>query len=337
MNLHFGMKKHKHIFLFLLCCVPLIATAQYTDVINSNRPGQSVSAYSIGKNVLQAEVGLFYDHQEHDLLGTKSELYGSDFALRYGLLFEQLELIYEGAFLKEAITLNGTAITQNNSNLSANRMGLKFLVYDPFKNEERNKPNLKSWRANNKFQLKNLVPAISIYAGANYTFDDNPFLPNIPTFTQRGMIATQSKLTPRSVLITNFIYDYIGSDDPMMSYIITYTRALKNPKWSIFIEHEGIQSDRYSDGLFRGGTAYLFSRDFQIDAFIGTGYKTTPTRLFGNIGVSYRLDMHQDSYKTIESDADKSIKKGAMKTKKKGFLGLFKKKKKKQKTSEIEF
>ena len=37
----------------------LSARAQYTDVINSNRPGESVSAYAVGTGVLQFESRLF--------------------------------------------------------------------------------------------------------------------------------------------------------------------------------------------------------------------------------------------------------------------------------------
>ena len=35
-----------------------ICNAQYTDVINSNRPGESMSAFSVGKTVFQSEFGI---------------------------------------------------------------------------------------------------------------------------------------------------------------------------------------------------------------------------------------------------------------------------------------
>ena len=41
------------------------AFAQYTEVINSNRPGASISAFSVGKNVLQFEGGMFAEQQKH--------------------------------------------------------------------------------------------------------------------------------------------------------------------------------------------------------------------------------------------------------------------------------
>ena len=41
----------------ILLCMCSTVHAQYTDVINSNRPGASQSAFSVGTKVLQFEVG----------------------------------------------------------------------------------------------------------------------------------------------------------------------------------------------------------------------------------------------------------------------------------------
>ena len=47
--------------LFLFVLIPTFTFAQYTDVINSNRPGRAASAYAVGKNVVQAEIGMLYE------------------------------------------------------------------------------------------------------------------------------------------------------------------------------------------------------------------------------------------------------------------------------------
>ena len=39
--------------------VTSINFAQFTDVINSNRPGKSIAAFSVGKTVIQAELGFY--------------------------------------------------------------------------------------------------------------------------------------------------------------------------------------------------------------------------------------------------------------------------------------
>ncbi|ASV28778.1 transporter [Maribacter cobaltidurans] len=296
------------------------AVAQYTDVINSNRPGLSVSAYAVGKNVVQAEMGLFYEQSDHTLLNTQSDLWGTNFSLRYGLLFEQLELNYEGTFQDQDIIYNNFDLKAKRRDFSRNRLGLKFLVYDPYKNPERNKPNLYSWRANHKFQFKNLLPAISIYAGANFVLGDNPYYPGEPTISPRAMIATQSRLTPRMVMITNTAYDRIGTDDPELSYLISFSHAFRNPKWSAFMEHQGIQSDRYSDLLLRGGVAYLINERVQVDLGLGASFKNTPSRVFVSAGGSYRFDFHKDKLIPIDDQnpigSGGPIKKNSMKKEK---------------------
>ena len=322
MGLPFSIKKSSNQLLLLLLFVVFSATGQYTDVINSNRPGLSVSAYAVGRNVVQLEMGLFYEQQDHGLLNTQSDIWGSDISLRYGLLFERLELNYEGTFQHQDILFNNFDINETRTNFQRNRLGLKFLIYDPFKNPQRNKPNLYSWRANHKFQFKNLLPAVSLYAGANFVLGDNPFYPGEAQISPRAMIATQSRLTPRMVLITNTAYDRIGTEFPELSYLISISHAFRNPKWSVFAEHQGIQSDRYSDLLLRSGIAYLLNEEIQVDMNLGASFKNTPSRIFVSIGGSYRFDFHKDKLVPIEDqDADENggeIKKDAMKKKKKG-------------------
>lgn len=311
------------LFYFILgvsMLLPISATSQYTDVINSNRPGLSVSAYAVGKNVVQAELGFFYEQRDHAILNTQSDIWGSDISLRYGLLFEKLELNFEGTFQDQDITYSNFDLLAKRRDFSRSRLGLKYLVYDPFKNPEANKPNLYSWRANNKFQLKNLLPAISFYGGANFTLGDNPFYVGEPTLSYRAMIATQSRLTPRFVLITNTAYDRIGTDFPELSYLISISHAFRNPKWSVFVEHQGIQSDRYSDVLLRGGIAHLLKENLQLDINMGASFKNTPSRIFIGIGGSYRMDFHKDSLIPIEDQAADqnggAIDKNAMKKEK---------------------
>lgn len=314
----FELKKSTFYILFISLVLPFLGRSQYTDVINSNRPGLSVSAYAVGKNVIQLESGLFYEQQDHNLLNTQSDIIGTDISLRYGLLFEQLELNWEGTFQNQNITFVNFDLSETRTDFYRNRIGLKYLIYDRYKDD---KPNLYSWKANNVFQLKNLIPSIALYAGANFVLGDNPFYVGDPTISPRVMVATQSRLSPRFVLISNLAYDRIGTDFPEMSYIISLSHAFRNPKWSVFVENQGIDSDRYSDVLLRGGVAHLFTEELQADLNLGASFKNTPSRIFISAGVSYRFDFHKDQPKAIEDqNADGNggeIKKNSMKKKKK--------------------
>jgi len=312
--------------------------SQYTDVINSNRPGETIGAFAVGTGIIQLESGVFYEQQNHSLFDTNSKIFGLSLNLRYGLLFEPLELFYEGTYQNQDITFNTSGLEDKYSDFGRNRLGLKYLIYDPFKNPERNAPNLYSWRANNTFQWRNLIPAVSIYAGANFILGDNPFFaPDEPSISPRVMVSTQSLLSPRFVLTTNVIYDRIGSDFPQWSYLVSLSHAFRNPRWSIFVENQGIKSDRYSDILLRTGVAYLLNENFQADMLIGGSFKDTPSRGFIAGGISYRLDRHVDKLKPIE-DQDPKIGRKDMRKKKKE-SGKSKKKKSaepKKKSSEFE-
>ena len=327
---------YKEIFtrILLFCCLMAAGFSgfsQYTDVINSNRPGLSVSAYAVGKDVVQAEFGLFYEKQDHSDIQYDSGIYGAELALRYGLLLENLEIIWEGRFQNQDITFNALDFKESRTDFAANRLGAKYLLFDPYKDPERNRPNLYSWRANNKFQLKNLIPAVSLYAGANFVLGDNPFYVEDPTISPRVLLATQSQLTPKSVLIINVIYDRIGTDFPELSYTISFSRAFRNPKWSAFIENQGIDSDRYSDILLRAGVSHLFNQNFQVDLGLGGNFKNTPSRYFGSFGLSYRLDFHKDVPKAIDSSGPGGpIKKNSMKKNKSNQFGPSKKERRKQ-------
>ncbi len=277
-----------------LCFLTAWASAQYTELINSNRPGASVSAFSVGKNVLQGEMGAFLEQQEHTGLLTKSNFVGADFSIRYGFLLERLEIMWEGTFQREKLTDNSTAppVSFVRSDFLANTVGLKYLLYDPYLKPE--KMNVYSWKANHSFKWNDLIPAVSLYAGANLVFGDNPFWINDPVVSPKVMVATQHHFMERWVFVTNIMYDRFTTDDPVFGYVLTLTHALKGDAWSIFAEHQGIKSHAYADGIFRGGAAYLVQKDLQLDAALGINIKDTPSRLFGAIGVSYRLDNHKD-------------------------------------------
>lgn len=319
---------------FALLLFSTIVHSQYTDVINSNRPGLSVSAYAVGKNVVQAEFGALYEQRDHSVLNTTSNILGAELSLRYGFLFEQLEINYEGTFITQNLTFDNLNVTERRTDFSRNRIGLKYLIYDRYKSPESNKTNIYSWRANNVFRLKNLIPSISVYGGATLNLGENPFYPEDGTVSYRGMLATQSRVTPRFVLITNLAYDRISTDFPELSYIISLQHAFRNPKWSVFVEHQGIDSERYSDLLLRTGVAHLFNENFQADINLGASFKNTPSRIFFVTGFSYRLDFHKDKPKPIQDQKPNTkIGRNAMKKGKK----KKKDKKKKKRGDKVDF
>jgi len=286
----------KKIFsVFALLVFSFSAYAQYTDVINSNRPGVSRSAFAVGKGVVQFETGPFTVKEEHTPLKYEVSGFGIDFAARYGLLFEQLEINIEGTYQNDTKTDNRSVFNTETprSNFRYLTIGAKYLVYDPYKNKE-DKPNIFSYHANKRFKWSSLIPAVAVYAGANYDTKNNPYTaPGIEGFSPKVMIATQNNFSSGWVLVLNFVKDRIGTDYSDFQYLVTLTRAI-NQKWVLFGETQGIKSDFYADNLFRFGGAYLWGKNFQLDTALTFNVKDTPSVFSVNLGASYRLDFHSD-------------------------------------------
>ena len=292
---------------------------QYTEVINSNRPGVSESAFSVGTGILQFEAGAFTLNEEHTPLNYEVSGFGLDFSVRYGILFEQLEFSLDGLYQNDKITFNNAAIPveDKRANFKNLTIGAKYLVYDPYRNAEEAKPNLYSYHANKKFQWKSLIPAVALYVGANFDTKDNPFTaPDVEGFSPKVMIATQNNFNGGWVFVMNLIKDRIGSDFSEFQYVFTLTHSF-TPQWVVFGEAQGINSDFYADNIFRFGGAYLWTQDFQLDANIAFNTKDTPSVFNIAFGASYRLDFHKDKKIDNGNGNDGNFKKKRKKKKKK--------------------
>lgn len=287
-------------FLFIFS---LSSQAQYTETINSNRPGQSQGAFSVGTNVIQIETGAYMGNDEHTGLAYNNDLWGIDYQLRYGLLMERLEISLTGAFENQdqTYTFLGTVEERNIRNFRSNTLGLKYLVYDPNVSLPEEKPNLYSWKANQKFKWRRLIPAISVYAGANFSFGDNPYLyPGEGKYTPKAAIITQNNWG-RTVLVLNLIGDKLSEEYRSLIGIATVTHAI-TPQLAIFGEYQGINSDVYADDILRGGAAYLIGSNFQVDVSGLINFKDTPSRWQLAAGISWRLDLHEIDEFLEESD-----------------------------------
>lgn len=295
-----NMSKSKIHSVFAFIMLTSLSYAQHTDQINSNRPGVSMSAFAVGKSVIQVETGIYGIHENHSLLGYDAKGFGADLTLRYGAFSEKLELVANLQY-QNANYITDFSST-NKAGLKQTVLGAKYLLYDPFKNYEK-KPNLYSWKANQKFNWHQLVPAVAIYAGANLTMKNNPYsFSSDPNISPKIMLITQNHLGDGSwVFVTNIIADYITTDFPSYGYAITLTKGF-NEKWSGFIENQGYKSDFYSDAILRGGAAFLLNKDMQIDASVSTNFKDTPTVFYGGIGFSWRYDA---KYKEVRMELDK--------------------------------
>ena len=314
----------KTLFFATLFLIPTIHYGQHTDEINSNRPGESMSAFAVGKSVFQVETGVFGIQENHDLLKYDANGFGVDMELRYGAFLENLEFIADIQYLYQTFTY--PMQVDDRADFKQAVLGAKYLIYDPNKGYKK-EVNLYSWKANHKFDWHQLIPAVAVFGGANFVGKDNPFYFQPESqISPKVALILQNHLGDGSwVFVTNIGYNYIATDYPSLSYILTLTKGI-NDKWSAFVENQGIKSDFYSDAIVRGGAAYLINRNMQVDASISTNFKNTPSVLYGGVGVSWRYDGRYKEVHLLTKEEEKAEKMAKKSQPKKGFR-LFKKKK----------
>ena len=314
------MFKNNPSILLSFLLIPLWSFAQYTDQINSNRPGETMSAFAVGKSVIQLETGAYGISQKHHLLNYVTNGYGIDATIRYGMFKEKLEFLADVQYQSQLY--EARLITMDQKALKQTVLGAKYLLYDPFKNQEK-KVNVYSWKVDKSFKWKQLIPAVSVFAGANITSANNPYhFSTKAGISPKVILITQNHFGDGSwVLVTNTIADYIGTEFPSYGYAVTLTKGL-NKNWSGFIENQGYKSDFYSDLIVRSGAAYLATEDLQLDVSASASLKNTPSIFYGGIGFSYRYDGNYQEIRTpIEEDpvSVNKVKKEKIK-KKKRFL-----------------
>ena len=227
------------LFAFVLLFSGLFSFSQYTEVINSNRPGSSHGAFSVGVNVLQFETGISGQTLKHSNLNN-SQIEGLNFnyVFRYGFLNEKLEVFLDGNIITRNILDNNymddyyTDFTE--TIIGKQTIGFKYLFFDPYKNKKWHGENVYSWNANRKIKLTDFIPAMSAIAGSNFNFDDriqyddlffNVRQPVHPDLLNDGImrrvnfyqpqqtlspfvgVATQHHFKGRWVVVNNFFYE----------------------------------------------------------------------------------------------------------------------------------
>jgi hypothetical protein len=314
----------KTLLLASLFLIPTIHYGQHTDEINSNRPGESMSAFAVGKTVLQVETGAFGITESHSIEKYDANGFGVDLEVRYGAFLENLEFIADIQYMYETFTY--PMMVDDRADFKQSILGVKYLIYDPNKGYKK-QVDIYSWKRNHKFDWHQVIPAVAVYAGANFTGANNPFYFSPESeISPKATLILQNHLGDGSwVFVTNITYNYITTDYPSLNYILTLTKGI-NPKWSAFIENQGIKSDFYSDVILRGGAAYLINKNMQVDASLSTNFKDTPSLLYGGVGISWRYD---GRYKEVvlKTKEEQEAEKVAKKTKTKKGFKLFNKKK----------
>ena len=120
--------------------------SQYTESINTYRPGTSQGAFSVGKNVIQGEAGIGLSRESHSIFDSETRNFEFQYLFRAGLIKEQLEFSLQGSFLNNRVfeDVGDTDGPFVRSGFPVNTLGVKYLFYDPYKYNLVDKVNIRS-------------------------------------------------------------------------------------------------------------------------------------------------------------------------------------------------
>ncbi|CAM1357885.1 putative MetA-pathway of phenol degradation [Tenacibaculum sediminilitoris] len=292
----------KKLFIFFVFCSFLTANAQYTPVINSNRPGFSESPYSVGSGVYQFETSVFYRKINATPTFSNPEALGLNLFFRTSFISEKLEINLNTSLQKDKIAFkNIFESSYNKTGLSQFSLGAKYLVYAP-KYDDKSK-EIRSWKKRHSFDWKRWIPHVGVSVGVNI----ESFLTDYHkrgSFSPKVGVLLQNEFSDKLNVVTNLHYDYIGTDFPQFSYIITGTYNF-NDYWSGFAEMQGIFEEYEKKTNIGAGAAYLFSKNLQFNASLRANLQQDEIGFYSSIGVSYRINRHKDAFIEIDEFGNK--------------------------------
>ena len=298
------MRNHKSkffIFIFLISISSIYS--QYTNVINSNKPGFSESPYSVGKGVYQFESNLFWRNTSIEPTFSRPQSFGLDLLFRTSFLSEKLELNTQISYQRDEIAFKNIFTSSYFTNgFGRFTIGAKYLLFQQ-EYEDKTK-EVRSWKRRNAFDKKRLIPSVAIYAGLNTDMVNDIY--KTGSMSPKAGILLQNNLSSEFNIITNIFYDYIGTDFAEFSYIVTGTINLSD-RWSTFFENQTIFQKEQTNSNLGTGLAFLYSKNLQVNASGRFLFEGKAQGFYAGFGVSYRIDRHKDSYKELDENG-KEIK-----------------------------
>jgi hypothetical protein len=295
------MKNPKLKLFFLLFLLGFSSIySQYTEVINSNKPGFSDSPYSVGTGVYQFESNLFLRNTSIEPTFSIPQSLGFDLLFRTGFLIERLELNTQISYQRDKVAFKNIFTSDYSSaGFREFTIGAKYLLFQQ-EYDDKNK-EVRSWKKRMAFDTKRLIPSVAIYAGLNTDFVNDIY--KTGSMSPKAGILLQNNLSNDFNVITNFYYDKIGTDFSEFSYIVTGTYTFSD-RWSTFFENQTIFQKHQNNTSLGTGLAYLFTKDLQINTSARLLSEGKSQGFYGSVGVSYRINRHQDSYKEINEGGD---------------------------------
>ncbi|MEM1214060.1 MAG: transporter [Bacteroidota bacterium] len=242
---------------FLL--LPLVGYTQYSSTIQSDRPGQAIAPYTIGKRVLQFQTGYNYNYISTNEITTNRSAISQ--VIRYGLS-ERTEASLLVNWQTDQVDAQGS--TDQLTGFNRYQLGGRVLL----------------------LTNEGARPALGLDGQAIFPVNAGDFEP--ANWGSVFTLATYNSLGEVFSLATNWQVAWSSfSAAPNWNGILNLGFSL-GEKWNGFVET--YTSLNTVQPKFDAGAAVLVHPDVQLDFSVGWQGNDTVTDWFGDVGCSWRFD-----------------------------------------------
>lgn len=251
----------KIILLVFFLTLSALAFSQGQKTIQSDRPGQANSPFSVGSGNFQLQTGLDYERGENVSINFKSTSYYGNTFLRYGIT-DKIDFTTSWTYSHERSNLNEKA--DQIAEVGVGSFGTRIAI----------------------FEGKGSIPAVGMQVSLKLPAFNSTFKQYLaPNF----QLIASNKLFGQLSYTANLGVDYNGiTPIPIGFYVFNLGYSLSQ-KVSIFAENYGNSSNSDFNTFWDFGFAFLQSNNLQWDLFAGFSENDGLEMYFISMGVSWRL------------------------------------------------
>ena len=280
--------------------------AQYTDIINSNRPGLSESPFSVGLNVLQIEGGFRSNFFKDQKINNSFKNRRFEQRFRFGLITEKLE--FSATTFQDFNSVTNYKYDDIGYFGYGLSLGSKFLIYKHNVDDtyEDKLAKMRSWKKRHAFDWNRMIPSVAVSVSGNFDISPaespinnayNPYTTHALSSFQIALLL-QHELNENWTVNSNAIYERTFFAENRFLGIMS-SNYVVNKRWAVFAEGR-LQIKPSIQAEAEIGTAYLFNTNLQIDGSVYTGFTEFGTTIGFATGFTWRIDNHVDKYVTLQ-------------------------------------
>lgn len=261
----------------LLCLVGMATSmqAQFNETIRTDRPGQAIGPFAVGKSVFQIQAGIDYHSNVERIFPQQKSWLAPNTVLRYGISRTiDVNMIWEyqsgvSHFLNSIQDYNG---------ISVGGIGARIHIF-----------GLKPKQVKVGIQFTALLPKLSDY------FKQDKIHPSAKVIIAQNFGSKFSGLINIGSVFNADINKYNHNYVLNLGYTI-------NDRYSVFIENYGGYSNARFINKWDTGIAYMYNHNLQFDLYGGYSKNYNSIQKFISIGVSWRVICANNKQSTVKEN-----------------------------------